>query len=177
MEFKGLIKNVVLSALVVTPLAGVAYQPDNLEDKYRINESELQPFPEEKLELLNEIEPQRTISICKNQRVPNGWVIIAESTNFSCPGRWDNQWTIKKPGRQENVCKASKIPSNYVIVAERTDFSCPGRWDNSWTIKIPGRTETICKSSRVPNGYVIVSERTDFSCPGRWDNAWVIERL
>jgi hypothetical protein len=87
------------------------------------------------LHRLNDLPETTTVCIGKHQRVPDGWVIVAETVLQQFPGRWPNAWIIKKPEEIELVCKVSPIPSDYVKIEEMGTNACPGSWPNAWKIE------------------------------------------
>ena len=105
------------------------------EEAQKIDQSKLEPLTTEQMKKINEAAPLTTISICKNQQVPSGYVIISEGSNAFCPGRFPNTWDIKQPSQFETVCKVSPIPNNYVIQGEGSNAFCPGRFPNTWDIR------------------------------------------
>ena len=65
-------------------------------------------------------------AVCKVDGVPDGWVIIAQTSEASCPRDISNNaWLIKQPGASELVCKISPIPSGYGVVAQHSNTACP----------------------------------------------------
>ena len=81
------------------------------------------------------LDEHSTLTICKGQNIPNGFVIIGQTTSFSCSDNLNNAWIIKRPGNQETVCKSSPIPDGYVIIGQTTNFSFSNNMNNAWTIK------------------------------------------
>ncbi|MEM8535297.1 MAG: hypothetical protein AAGF95_30960 [Chloroflexota bacterium] len=82
-----------------------------------------------------------SLTICKGQPIPSGYVIVGERRSSRCPGYFGtnrNMWVLRTPGSSETVCKGSPIPSGYVIVSERRTAQCPSYFttsDNAWAIK------------------------------------------
>lgn len=143
----------------------------------QVKQDALSSLPEDHCVALNAITPASTVIICKNQSIPSGFVIVGQTTNFSCSNQLDNAWIIKRPGQQETICKVSPMPEGYVIVGQTTNFGCSNALDNAWIIRLPGAQETVCKSSPIPRGYVIVGQTTNFGCSNNLDNAWIIKRV
>ena len=79
--------------------------------------------------------PAGKISICKDQQIPQGYVIVSQGSSIACPGSFPNIWNIKRPGSTEVVCNISPIPSDYVKIAEGSSIGCPGSFPNTWTIQ------------------------------------------
>ena len=119
----------------------------------------------------------QSLTICKNQAIPSGYVIIREGSRASCPGNFPNTWTITIPASTQTICKISPFPSGYVIIRESSSAGCPGNFPNTWIITIPASTQTICKISPFPSGYVIIRESSSAGCPGNFPNTWIIQRI
>ena len=66
--------------------------------------------------------------ICKNEEVPEGWVIIRETGSTAChsSGTAANAWTVIKPGIQTTVCDVSPIPSHCRFAYDAANPACPG---------------------------------------------------
>lgn len=73
--------------------------------------------------------------VCKDGRMPPGWVVIAECHNAACPGEGANAWVVKRPATRELVCAASPLPEGWVRVRPGQCSSCPGDGDNAWIIE------------------------------------------
>lgn len=101
------------------------------------NESNSQQpaLSDEQLAVCSNADESNTITICKDQQIPDGFVIIAQTTNFQCPSNLDNAWIIKRPGQRELVCAVSPIPPGYVITGRDTNFQCPSNLDNALRIQ------------------------------------------
>lgn len=69
----------------------------------------------------------RTMSICANQKVPSGWVIIRYANSMDCP-MWKpstkNVKVIRKPRASEKICSTSPVPSNYVVTGYANSMDC-----------------------------------------------------
>lgn len=146
------------------------------EELSPINEEGLLPLNDDQTEVYNAIVSQ-SMRICKNQRVPKGWVITGEASGASCSGRFPNMWIIKKPSTSDSICKISPFPDGYVITAESSSASCPHQFPNVWKIKTPRNTDTMCSISPLPEGYVITGRGSSASCPGRFPNTTKIKKL
>jgi hypothetical protein len=122
-------------------------------------------------------------TICTNQAVPSGYVILSAFGSYGCPyysPSGMNAYNIAIPGTQEDVCSNSPIPSGYVIQGTNNGASCPGyspSGRNMWIIKIPGMYETVCGNSPVPSGYIVTSYTSSVACPGYPNNAKNIQRV
>jgi len=81
------------------------------------------------------VRPDNAVTICKNQPVPSGWVVVWEGSIASCTGNFPNAWDIKQPGATETICKVSPIPSGYVIQGELSFASCWGSYPNARDIR------------------------------------------
>ena len=67
-----------------------------------------------------------TRAVCKVHGAPDGWVIIGQQSDASCPKDIpNNAWLIKQPGFSELVCKVSMIPPGYIVVAQHSNTACP----------------------------------------------------
>lgn len=121
----------IIGALAMPTL--VAAQGAKMADEAKvIDQRSLAPLSEEQLK---KMQMAGDVSLCKNQQIPNGWVVIAEGSNASCPGNFPNTWTIRQPGPVESICKVSPIPAGYIIQGEASHGLCPGRFPNTWQIR------------------------------------------
>lgn len=126
---------ITLTLVFIMLSPGAFAQSDQwLEEAVTIDQSNLEPLTKEQIKNLEEVSPL-LVEICKNQRVPSGYVIVGENYHPNCPGRVYNAWVIKRPGVTEEVCKVSPIPSNYRKQGEFFDPNCPGRAPNTWRIR------------------------------------------
>lgn len=83
----------------------------------------------------NSVTPASTLVICAGQPIPQGWVIVARTTNFQCSSSLDNAYVIKQPGPSEVVCAYSPIPANYVVTGTTTNFQCSNSLHNAKIIR------------------------------------------
>ena len=125
----------VIIAACLIPMTVAAQAGRMAEEPKPIDQSKLTPLTPEQLKKLQDVRPDSIVSICKNQQVPSGWVIVSEGSNAFCPGNFPNTWNIKQPGATETICKVSPMPSGYVIQGEGSHAFCPGRFPNTWHIR------------------------------------------
>lgn len=128
------------------------------------------------------------ITICRDQKIPRGFLITKAGSDFNCPG-WNavgsNTYTIQRPSLTNPtlVCGNQEIPRGFVIARASNDFNCPN-WNavntNAYVIKRPADSDTICSVSAVPRNFVVTGEYNDFNCPN-WNavnsNAKKIRRV
>ncbi len=71
------------------------------------------------------------LTICSDQPLPRGAVIIKMGRDMKCPG-WTatgfNTQTIKRPGESEEICGNSPVPRGWVVESEGLSWDCP-----NWT--------------------------------------------
>ncbi len=74
-------------------------------------------------------EPSAPFTVCADQRVPRGLVILTASRDMKCPN-WSatdyNVYTVKRPGETEVICANSPVPNGYAVVSEGLSWNCPG---------------------------------------------------
>lgn len=87
------------------------------------------------MEKANSVNPASSLVICAGQPIPQGWVIVARTTNFECSSSLDNAYVIKQPGSSEVVCAYSPVPSNYVVTGITTNFQCSSSLHNAKIIR------------------------------------------
>lgn len=81
--------------------------------------------------------PNISVTICAGSNIPNGYVMIGQTTIEQCrkytdlPER-DNALIIKKPGRREVICEQSPYPNNYAVSARTRSVSCPNNANDNY---------------------------------------------
>jgi hypothetical protein len=119
----------LMSGIVTCLAADPAQQPDERNPvKYGTPDKEF-------AQRIKGITPASSVVICKNQAIPAGWVIIAQTTNFACSTDLNNAYVIKLPDATEVVCSYSPIPQGYVITGTTTNFACSTDINNAWLIR------------------------------------------
>jgi hypothetical protein len=76
------------------------------------------------------------MTICGNQPIPDGWVLVGHTTVFSCGGTGNNNAMILRrlptaSGSQMTICGNQPIPTGWVLAGHTTVFSYGGTGNNN----------------------------------------------
>jgi hypothetical protein len=93
------------------------------------------PLTKAQLVRLKKLPAGFPVTICKNQAIPDGWVITSETSTISCNGDFPNAWTIERPGPFTTICRVSPIPNGYKVTGTGSSATCPGSFPNTVTIQ------------------------------------------
>lgn len=121
---------------------------------------------------------QTDLTVCADQPVPEGYVVVAAGKGDQCPGYYasgPNVLTLRVPGDEVSVCNAytTSLPGYAVVAAGKGD-QCPGYYasgPNLLTWRVPGGEVVVC-SAYTPSlpGYAVVAAGKGDQCPGYYAN-------